>query len=150
VNTVRGRGLGHTLLNMLYLLEVHVSSLNVTNTLLVPALLLLPLQHTHPWSVQKCLCMIPCPPGIHIFATSTASLLPFFFFAGFAPLRIDRDTYLGTPFVVIREGVPEPFILKGRLDSSTPRVIAVVILAPDLVRRACPRPYRLSSCKKVC
>ena len=72
------------------------------------------------------------------------------FFLGFAPLRIDRDTYLGTPFVVIREGVPEPFILKGRLDSSTPRVIAVVILAPDLVRRACPRPYRLSSCKKVC
>ena len=34
---------------------VHVSSLNVTNTLLVPALLLLPLQYTHPWSVQECL-----------------------------------------------------------------------------------------------
>ncbi len=43
-----------------------MSSLNVTNTLLVPALLLLPLQHTHPWSVQKCLCVIPCPPGIVI------------------------------------------------------------------------------------
>ena len=49
-----------------------------------------------------------------------------------APLHMDRDTYLRTPFVAIRVGVPEPFSLRP-LDSSAPRVIVVVLLAPDLV-----------------
>ncbi len=46
---VWARGMDHVVL---------VSSLNVTNTLLVPALLLLPLQYTRPWSVQECLCVV--------------------------------------------------------------------------------------------
>jgi hypothetical protein len=42
---------------------VHVISLNVTNTLLVPALLLLPLQK-RTLSVQECLCVVPCRLGM--------------------------------------------------------------------------------------
>jgi hypothetical protein len=58
---------------------VHVSSLKVTNTLLVPALLLLHLQYTRPWSVQECLCVVPCPPGIivpFVWCTPTCASFP--------------------------------------------------------------------------